>query len=117
MKLLLRFEHMALAGLVLVLYGMSGESWWLLAALILLPDLSFAGYLAGPKVGAIVYNAAHSWVGVVLLAALGWMTGWTLAQPLALIWAAHIAIDRALGYGLKHRTDFKDTHLGRIGRS
>jgi hypothetical protein len=24
-------------------------------------------------------------------------------------------MDRALGYGLKYETDFKDTHLGRIG--
>jgi hypothetical protein len=35
---------------------------------------------------------------------------------LALIWAAHIGVDRALGYGLKHRTGFSDTHLGRIGK-
>jgi hypothetical protein len=25
-------------------------------------------------------------------------------------------MDRALGYGLKLPTDFRDTHLGRIGR-
>jgi hypothetical protein len=25
-------------------------------------------------------------------------------------------MDRSLGYGLKLPTDFKDTHLGRIGR-
>jgi hypothetical protein len=30
--------------------------------------------------------------------------------------AAHVGMDRALGYGLKLPTDFKDTHLGRIGR-
>ncbi|MDQ1710546.1 MAG: hypothetical protein QOG49_1931, partial [Frankiaceae bacterium] len=27
----------------------------------------------------------------------------------------HIGMDRALGYGLKYETDFKDTHLGHIG--
>lgn len=117
MKFFLRLEHAAVAGFLLVLYGRSGESWWLFAALILVPDLSFAGYLAGPKSGAIVYNAAHSWIGVVLLAALGWVAGWPLALSVALIWAAHIAIDRALGYGLKHQTGFHDTHLGRIGKS
>jgi len=26
-----------------------------------------------------------------------------------------IGLDRAIGYGLKYPTDFKDTHLGRIG--
>jgi hypothetical protein len=30
---------------------------------------------------------------------------------------AHVGMDRALGYGLKLPTDFRDTHLGRIGRS
>lgn len=29
----------------------------------------------------------------------------------ALAWAAHIGFDRALGYGLKRPTGFKDTHL------
>jgi hypothetical protein len=29
---------------------------------------------------------------------------------------AHIGLDRALGYGLKHESGFSDTHLGRIGR-
>lgn len=33
-----------------------------------------------------------------------------------LAWLAHIAADRALGYGLKRPTSFHDTHLGRIGR-
>jgi len=30
----------------------------------------------------------------------------------ALVWAAHIGADRALGYGLKHPTAFGDTYLG-----
>ena len=29
---------------------------------------------------------------------------------------AHVAVDRALGYGLKLPAGFRDTHLGRIGR-
>jgi hypothetical protein len=37
-------------------------------------------------------------------------------MALALILVAHIAADRALGYGLKHMSGFKDTHLGGIGR-
>jgi hypothetical protein len=34
----------------------------------------------------------------------------------ALIWIAHIGLDRMLGYGLKYGTSFVDTHLGRVGR-
>jgi hypothetical protein len=47
-------------------------------------------------------------------------TGFGLASPLtlsiALIWLAHIGIDRALGYGLKYVAGFGFTHLGRIGK-
>jgi hypothetical protein len=41
------------------------------------------------------------------------------ANPAAarLILGAHIGFDRALGFGLKLPTSFRDTHLGRIGRS
>ncbi len=38
-------------------------------------------------------------------------------MQVAAIWIAHIAMDRALGYGLKPSpTGFTDTHLGRIGK-
>ena len=47
----------------------------------------------------------------------GWRSARRLLQALALIWIAHIGLDRALGYGLKYATGFGDTHLGRIGRA
>ena len=34
----------------------------------------------------------------------------------ALIWVAHIGLDRALGYGLKYPSASGDTHPGRVGR-
>lgn len=113
---LLRLENAALAALALALYWQSGASWWLFAALILVPDVAFLGYLAGPKVGAVVYNAAHTWIGPVLAGAIGWAAQAELAVSVALVWAVHIGADRALGYGLKRQTGFSDTHLGRIGR-
>lgn len=45
------------------------RSWLLLAVLFLAPDLSFPGCLAGPRVGAMAYNLAHSYVGPAALAA------------------------------------------------
>jgi hypothetical protein len=33
---------------------------------------------------------------------------------IGLIWTAHIGVDRAIGYGLKYRSGFKDTHLQRV---
>ena len=54
-----------------LLYAVWGGSWWIYAILFLAPDLSFAAYLAGPKTGAIVYNAAHSYMAPVALMTLG----------------------------------------------
>jgi hypothetical protein len=34
----------------------------------------------------------------------------------ALIWLAHIGLDRALSFGLKYPTFFKDTHLQRVNQ-
>ena len=49
-------------------YWLNGEPWWLFALLLLAPDVSMVGYLAGPRVGAALYNAFHSYP---LPAALG----------------------------------------------
>jgi len=46
---------------------------------------------------------------------LGWFIDSVLIMQLGIILAAHIAADRTLGYGLKRKSGFKDTHLGRIG--
>ena len=97
------------------LYGHEGGSWLAFAVLFFAPDASFAGYFAGPRIGAALYNVAHSYVGPLILAATSLSTG--IGLPLALVWGAHIAFDRALGYGLKYPSAFSDTHLGPIGRA
>ncbi|KKB35215.1 hypothetical protein QY97_01956 [Bacillus thermotolerans] len=37
-----------------------------------------------------------------------------MVLAVGLIWSAHIGMDRAIGYGLKYSTHFKDTHLNRV---
>lgn len=108
----LRLEGLTVLTLAVLLWERGGHSWPLLVILFLVPDLSFAGYLAGPCIGAVIYNLAHSYVGPGLATALALLTG--RPPVIALIWAAHIGFDRALGYGLKYPTHFKDTHLGRL---
>lgn len=114
--LLLRLEGLALAVVAVYLYPRVSDSWWLFAALILAPDLSFLAYLAGPRVGAAVYNVAHTTVLPFGLALLGLLLPAIILVAIALIWLAHIGVDRALGYGLKYPNGFGFTHLGRIGR-
>jgi hypothetical protein len=111
---LLRLEGLALFVGALVVYFDQDYGWLLLVILILAPDLSFAGYLAGPRVGAWAYNAAHTTVGPIALAVVGVLTDTDSCVQLALIWLAHIGLDRLLGYGLKYPTAFKDTHLNRV---
>ena len=117
-RLWLRLEGLVVFVLAVYLYARGGHSWVVFVALFFLPDISFAGYFAGPRIGAAVYNVAHSYVGPLLLAVALLTTGATLrwAPMWTLIWAAHVGFDRALGNGLKYPTAFADTHLGRIGR-
>jgi hypothetical protein len=99
-RLWLRLEGVAAFLLATFLYGREDGSWLLFAALFFVPDISFAGYVAGPRVGAACYNSAHSYVGPALLAAISLSAGTT--GRLAMVWG--------------DSTSFGDTHLGRIGR-
>lgn len=112
-----RLEGLALLAIAVFAYARFGQGWGLFAVLFLAPDLSFAGYLAGPRLGALTYNLAHSLIGPLLLAGAGLVADQSLAVALALIWLAHIGFDRALGYGLKSPLDFGVTHLGLIGKA
>jgi hypothetical protein len=115
-RILLRLEGLTLFVGMVLLYAAWGGSWWVFALLFLVPDLSFIAYLADAKTGAIAYNAAHSYMLPVALMTIGFALPEPLTLSIAVIWLAHIGIDRALGYGLKYRAGFGFTHLGRIGR-
>ena len=112
--LLLRLEGLAVAAAAVVLYFHEDFGWVLFVALILAPDLSFAGYAFGPKVGAIAYDLLHTEIFPVALGALGVVADSGIATKIALIWLAHIGADRLFGYGLKYPTAFKDTHFSRL---
>jgi hypothetical protein len=110
----LRLEGLAAAALAAVFYARTGASWWLFAALWLVPDLSMLGYLGGSKLGARIYNAIHSYVTPATLAVTALLLHSPALLPYALIWMNHIAVDRLLGYGLKYPAGFQWTHLGRL---
>ncbi len=113
-RLLLHGEGLAVAAAALALYFYADYPWWLLLVVALAPDLSMIGFAAGPRVGAAAYNAAHTYVGPVVLAAVGVIgeTDWPV--QVGLTWLTHIGVDRAIGYGLKYPSGFKDTHLQRV---
>ena len=108
---LLRVEGIAILVVILLLYGHIHARWTLFAILFLAPDLSFLGYLLSTRAGTSLYNLAHTETTPGLLLAAWVLTSRPTLLPLALIWMAHIAFDRLLGYGLKYPTHFKDTHM------
>ena len=114
---LLRIEGLLLLACAIALNARAGGDWRFFAVLFLAPDLSFLGYVAGPRFGAVAYNAMHATIGPLLLGAVGFIAHQPTAVHVALIWLSHVGFDRALGYGLKHAKGFGFTHLGRFGRA
>ena len=113
-RLLLHAEGAAVAVVAVTLYFHEGYEWWLLLLLALAPDLAMIGYAAGPRVGATAYDLVHTYVAPVLLGAGGVIWSSDTALMLALIWLTHIGVDRAVGYGLRYPSGFKETHLQRV---
>jgi hypothetical protein len=113
-RVLLRLEGLAVLVGAVILYFHADFGWVTFVVLILAPDLSFAGYVFGPRLGALAYNALHTEVFPVALATAGVVTDAETATKVALIWLVHIGADRLLGYGLKYPTEFKDTHLQHV---
>jgi len=111
---LLRLEGVAVAFASIALYFNAGYPWWLFLVLVLAPDLSMIGYAAGPKVGAAAYDIAHTYSLPIAIGAIGVIADAETAVQISLIWIAHIGVDRAIGYGLKYPSGFKDTHLQRV---
>lgn len=117
-RVLLRLEGLGLFVLAVALYSQTHLSWLAFALLFFAPDLSFLGYLAGPRIGAIAYNAAHdTFIPIMLVVGGYFLAANYVVLATALIWLAHIGFDRALGYGLKYEAGFGFTHLGLIGKA
>ena len=116
-RTMLRIEGFVLFAGMTSLYVVWDGAWWLYALLFFLPDLSILAYLAGPRVGAVVYNLMHSYMVPSVLTSLGFAIQEPIILSVAIIWLAHIGFDRALGYGLKYDRGFRFTHLGHIGKA
>jgi hypothetical protein len=108
---LLRIEEFFLLAGAIALYAHLHFSWLLFAILFFAPDLFMLGYLANPRIGAATYNLGHVLFIPLALFGISAYFSHPLLSAIAIIWFAHIAFDRLLGYGLKYPALFKDTHL------
>lgn len=117
MKNLLRLEEAAMFGLAVYLSSLLSFAGWVFWALLLAPDLSMMGYLVNTQTGALLYNFIHHKGLAIAL----YLAGHFLAIPelmlAGVVLLAHSSMDRIFGYGLKYADDFKNTHLGWIGKA
>lgn len=113
---ILRLEGLCVLIAALLAYSKLGFGWGTFAIFFLTPDLSFLGYLAGPRIGAVSYNIAHSYIGAITCLVAGFLLPEPILLCAGVIWSAHVGFDRTLGYGLKYSAGFGFTHLGLIGR-
>lgn len=120
-KHILRLESLVLFAICLFLFFTLDEGWGLFVLYFFAIDLSMAGYLVNNKVGAVLYNLGHTFVfpALLILSAVATESAGNQNHDLvvfAVVWLAHISLDRTLGYGLKLDT-FHHTHLGYIGKN
>jgi hypothetical protein len=111
---LLRLEGTAVFIMAVWVYSWFDFSWLAFVLLLLWPDLAFVVYAISPRWGSIVYNLLHSYSLPLALTAVTHALTWSLGLQIALIWLAHIGLDRTVGYGLKYTGQFKQTHLSRV---
>jgi hypothetical protein len=112
--LMLRLEGVVVLAAAVVLYAQQDYGWLLFALLLFVPDLAIIPYALNQWLGRVVYNVAHTYTLPLALGLLGVLLSSGLALQLALIWFAHIGMDRMMGYGLKYPDSFKETHLQRV---
>ncbi|MGY1915189.1 DUF4260 family protein [Blastococcus sp. SYSU DS0973] len=108
------FLGLAVAGSVVAVDGFSWQLW----VFALAPDLPLlAGGGRGLRPGqlhpraVLAYNATHHLAGPLALTALGGLWLGTTGESGALVagaaWLAHVAFDRAAGYGLRSGSGFQ----------
>lgn len=113
-KSILRFEGLIVFLFAAGFYFLNGFSWLIFLIFLLAPDIGAIGYAINNKIGAYLYNFFHSYAVPLLFIFTSFLLKQDTLLLIGLIWTAHIGMDRALGYGLKNITGFKDTHLGHL---
>jgi hypothetical protein len=114
--ILLRIEGACVFALSLIFYQALESHRWVYFLAFLWPDLFMLGYLVSVRLGSRLYNLVHTYIFPFALVGVSYYEQKNGLMSFALIWLAHIGLDRALGFGLKYPTFFKDTHLQRVNQ-
>ena len=113
---LLTLEEIGQFFLSIILFNQLDYAWWIFPACLLLPDLSMIGYLVDTKTGAWIYNLFHHKLVAITVLFIGFWLNHSILVLAGIILFGHSAMDRIFGYGLKFNDNFKNTHLGWIGK-
>ncbi len=116
MKNILKLEEAAMVLLCVYALSLLHVSWWVYLLILIAPDISFLGYIAGNKVGAVCYNFFHHKGVAIAIFLAGFIMKDEWLQITGIVLFGHSSMDRMLGYGLKLSQGFKYTHLGMIGK-
>ncbi|EIT87366.1 hypothetical protein A374_00290 [Fictibacillus macauensis ZFHKF-1] len=111
---IIRIENGMAFALSFVLYVRMDYPLWLFFVLLLAPDLTMIGYAMNQKTGARMYNVGHSFILPFLFVVCYVFFSNDYLLIIAIIWIAHICMDRLFGFGLKYKDSFKSTHIQKI---
>lgn len=118
MKTLLQLEELSVLLFGFTLYlDLNYPIWWFFA-LLLVPDIGMLGYRFNNRIGVGSYTIFyHRGIAIALyFSGMFFLNGGGL-QLAGIIIFSHIAMDSALGYGLKYEKGFKYSHLGKVGKA
>ncbi len=116
MNKLLKLEELGMFLACIFMLYVFDAVWWWYPLLLLGPDISILGYIAGNKVGAWSYNFFHHKGIAVMLLITGVYANFDELFFAGVVLLGHASMDRIAGYGLKYENGFKFTHLGEIGK-
>lgn len=116
MKTLTRLEELAQLLLSIYLFSLLPFAWWLLPALILVPDMSLLGLLISKRIGAITYNLIHHKAVGLIAYMLGSLLGIPLLALVGVLLFSHSSFDRMLGLQLMEVRSQSKPALGSIGQ-
>jgi len=117
MKNILKLEEAAMFVLSIYALSLFHADWWVYLSVLIAPDISFIGYTAGNRIGAVCYNLFHHKGIAIAIFLTGFLLQDEWIQIIGIILFGHSSMDRMLGYGLKLDRGFKYTHLGTIGKN
>lgn len=111
---IVRFENGFAFAISFYIYMQLDFPIWLFFALLLVPDITMIGYVINEKIGATVYNIGHSFI-LPLLFVMGYFYfSKDFLLIISIVWLAHIFMDRLLGFGLKYKESFNNTHIQKL---